>query len=131
MLFERKIKFRGKTINGEWVYGNLTTLKKKVGKGGDVYFISNGNGGLPVEVLTETVGQFIGITDRKGKEIYEGDVLKQFNKSVHTKKEYWFPIYEVRWQTIEFSLKYLGGGKNCGSWYLPLTNWGEMEIIAN
>lgn len=62
---ERKIKFRGKNrYRKEWLYGNLSQY-------GDGSF---GIDGVPVE--TDSVGQFVGVTDEHGKEVFEGDVLE-------------------------------------------------------
>lgn len=61
----RIIKFRGKNrYRKEWLYGNLVQYK-------DGSFSIDG---VPVE--TDSVGQFVGITDENGKEVFEGDVLE-------------------------------------------------------
>lgn len=62
---ERKIVFRGKNrYRKEWLYGNLVQYKDG----------SFGIDGVPVE--SDSVGQFVGVTDEHGKEVFEGDVLE-------------------------------------------------------
>ena len=122
----REILFRGKRVdNGEWVYGLLCRV-------GDTYAnIVEKSTEVMCAVLTNTIGQSTGLTDKNGKKIFEGDIIHLEYSQVFFGGVY-FGEY-----TAEVSYKegcFVTDGINNGDEIeTPLSGFDndELEIIGN
>jgi uncharacterized phage protein (TIGR01671 family) len=140
----REILFRGKTGKGKWIYGHycpcvvsgFPALPCIIGK----ERLDNGCW-EPIQVIPESVGQFTGLTDKNGKKIFEGDIVKV---TYIEKREYQGVKYDSEYAFIEqviyseemacFVLQLDNDGLSMYRPFLDLnlpTKIKEIEVIGN
>ncbi|WP_312364017.1 YopX family protein [Sphingobacterium sp.] len=130
----RQIKFRGLRVDGKGlVYGDLLTGVGYYKKGRfyilpTVENLASIEGCHPLdglEVIPESVGQFTGLLDKNGKEIYEGDIMINPNHRCGKKR------FSVEWTVGGYDARYFEQGNYTLCLYPVLGEFEGCEVIGN
>lgn len=117
--------YRGKRTDGEgWVYGYLST--KTICVPGNVHFgyiIQKPSAGLYqnewFEVDKDTLGEYISASDKNGKGIFEGDIVKYGNGLA---SEIYQVVYNEKWMRFAFTKP---------NTVFAVFNMSKCEVIGN
>ena len=106
----RNVLFRGKIRTGEWLYGYF--YKNGIG----LCKIATSNGVIEI-VDPNSVGEYAGRTDRNGKMIFEGDIVRRYED-----------IFRIAFKDGAFWMRQKHSNEII---LLADCNWFDLEVIGN
>lgn len=109
-------KFRGqREIDLKWVYGDLETMPQSKQFARIHSYYPNGVYHTQDKVLKDTIGQFTGLKDGNGADIYEGDIILHHNGK----------HYVIEYDAPEFVYRHNEDG------FRSLVNPDLIEVVGN
>lgn len=112
----REILFRGKRQDyGVWVEGYY--MHNFWNDGGDTIHFPDGG---CCEIISETLGQYTGLTDKNGRKIFEGDIVGDAEEG---------RLYKMIWS--QENMRYYIEDENGEQWDFDSNYSISLEVVSN